>query len=188
MPNYVLDSSASNINSAINKVVGITSTPTAGNGNTVTSSGVKTYVDNSSAAVQASVNAISKTVYTGASDGTVSGVTTAGAALFTKSYQSPDFTLYSDDVTVGAPHGLGGVPFMFQAYYKCHVANNGYSVGDLINMDTINADHQKNYFANATHVYYRAMNDHHIVDRDGTSYINITSDSGNWRVTIRAFL
>lgn len=46
MPNYVLDSSAANINTAVNKVVAITSTPTAGNGNTVTSGGVKTYVDN----------------------------------------------------------------------------------------------------------------------------------------------
>lgn len=46
MPNYVLDSSAASVNNAINKVVNMTEQPTAGNDNTVKSSGVKTYVDN----------------------------------------------------------------------------------------------------------------------------------------------
>lgn len=179
MPNYVLDSSAANANTAINKVVAITSTPTAGNANTVTSGGVKTYVDNAVAAVQSDVDGITKTV---------NGVTTTKAVVFTKSFESTDQVLSGDSVTVQVAHGLGAIPFMFQAYYKCHIANNGYTAGELVCVSTINEGHQVSYFADATNIGIRAQNDHHIVDKDGGGYINITSDSSNWRIVFRAFL
>lgn len=60
MPNYVLDSSAANVNTAINKVVNITDQPTAGNDNVVKSSGVKTYVDNSVASSEATLQNFSR--------------------------------------------------------------------------------------------------------------------------------
>lgn len=179
MPNYVLDSSAASVNTAINKVVNITNQPTAGNDNVVKSSGVKTYVDNSVAAVQADVDAITKTV---------NGVTTAKSVVFTKSFESTDQVLSGDSVTVQVAHGLGAIPFMFQGYYKCHVANNGYTVGELVSINTINSDHQVNYFADATNIGIRTKNDHFIVDKDGEGYINITADASNWRIVFRAFL
>ena len=60
MPNYVLDSSAADVNNAINKVVNITDQPTAGNDNVVKSSGVKTYVDNSVASSEATLQTFSR--------------------------------------------------------------------------------------------------------------------------------
>lgn len=60
MPNYVLDSSAASVNSAINKVVNITDQPLAGNDNVVKSSGVKTYVDNAVASSETTLQSFSR--------------------------------------------------------------------------------------------------------------------------------
>lgn len=75
MPNYVLDSSAASVNAAINKVVNITDQPTAGNDNVVKSGGVKTYVDNSVAAVQSDVNTFKTPNVVGANSDTATQVT-----------------------------------------------------------------------------------------------------------------
>ena len=175
MPNYVLDSSAANVNTAINKVVNITDQPTAGNDNVVKSSGVKTYVDNSVAAVQADVDAITKTV---------NGVTTAKSVLLTKSFTGT-IPLPADSVTGSAAHGLGAQPFIFQGYLKCKVANNGYSVGDLVEISSRD-NHHPSVWADATNIYVRSSHDFYIVDPDGSDYVQATAT--NFDIELRGIL
>ena len=49
-----------------------------------------------------------------------------------------------------AAHGLGGEPRHFQPRHICKVANNGFSIGDWLFMETIG-----NVWWDATNVYHR---------------------------------
>ena len=175
MPNYVLDSSAASVNSAINKVVNITDQPTAGSNNVVKSGGVKTYVDNSVASVQTDVNGITKTV---------NGVTTTKAVVFTKSFTGT-IPMPADSVTGSAAHGLGAQPFIFLGYLKCKVANNGYSVGDLVNISARD-NHHPGVWADATNIYVRSSHDFYIVDADGNDQVRATP--ANFDIELRGIL
>lgn len=178
---FTIPHDADTIANAITKVVNTQSTGTlADNANLANNSVIKSYVDTVVDAVQTDVDGITKTV---------NGTTTTKAVVFTKSFESTDQDLPGADVTLQVAHGLGAVPFMFQAYYKCVVANNGFIVGELASINTINANHQVNFFADDTNVSLRNIsNDHYVANKDGTSYLNISTVASSWKVVFRAFL
>lgn len=178
MADYTLSMTAAQADAAITANVGINAAPTTASSKTVTSGGVKTYVD----AVSTNLTALGAKVTK-----TVNGATTQNI-LFTKSFESSDQALSADSVTLEVAHGLGAVPFMFQGYYKCVTANNGYAIGDLVQINTINESHMVTCFADATNIGIRTQASHYVVDLDGGGHVNITSISSSWRIVFRAFL
>ena len=182
---FTIPHDADTIANAITKVVNTQSTGTlADNANLANNTVIKSYVDAVQADLQGDIDGITKTV---------NGTTTTKAVVFTKSFESTDQDLPGADVTLQVAHGLGAVPFMFQAYYKCFVDNNGYIEGELVSINTINANHnanhQVNFFADDTNIGLRNIsNSHYVADKDGTSYLNISDISSSWRVVFRAFL
>lgn len=171
MPNYVLDSSASNANAAINKVVAITSTPTAGNANTVTSGGVKTYVDNADAVINARITK------------TVNG-STSNAVLFTKSFEGTAAINDSVVTIISVDHNLGTAPFFFSVYYKAKNANNGYSVGAIARI----TEESVYTWADSSKIYFLSPDlNHYVADANvSSSHVNVTST--NWELQFKAFV
>jgi hypothetical protein len=169
MPNYVLDSSATNANAAINKVVAITSTPTAGNANTVTSEGVKTYVDNADAAINARITK------------TVNG-STSNAVLFTKSFEGT--AAFDGTNIVSIAHGLGATPFSFAVYYKAKTVNNGYQIGDIAKPTSETAYS----WADGTYIYFRSSDaNYYVTHGAGSSAFELITGT-DWELSFKAFL
>jgi len=79
MPTYTLNNTATDIDSALQKVVAVTTTPIDGNPNMVTSGGVKAYVDTQDTALETSISTIQSELDTL----NVVSISTAGASSAT---------------------------------------------------------------------------------------------------------
>jgi hypothetical protein len=116
-------------------------------------------------------------------------IATLLAASFTTAYTSGELSLGSNAGGSFA-HGLGGQPSLVQGYIRCKTANQGYAVGDEVQVDNnYSSDDQRGltFGANATDVFYRCASNGsgpQVVPKGGGAFTGTTA--GSWRLIIRA--
>lgn len=83
-------------------------------------------------------------------------------------------------------HGLGSAPTIAGAYYEAIVANNGYSVGDRIYVQSSDGDNARQHtlWTSSTEVGYSSSTFPAVRNKAGTANFNF--DATNWRIYLYA--
>lgn len=115
-----------------------------------------------------------------------------GAPALTKSYQSSQQAI-SDGGTFTLAHGMGVVPKLITAHYVCTVANNGWSVGDLMDNTAVAYAPSSGggswgpiFAKDATNIVVRMGSAGFLVGNKTTGAIGAGNNS-QWEIVITAF-
>lgn len=115
------------------------------------------------------------------------------ATVFTKEYTSAEQAITAGGLLTLA-HGLGVVPKLVVGQLICKTAENGYAIGDVIEMPltNLNSTAANGYGCNArkdtTNVYIRYGSNASLWPAvNGTTGVYATLSAANWRLVVRAF-
>lgn len=98
----------------------------------------------------------------------------------TPSFESAEIGCPAGSATTVAAHGLGRVPKSFGVYLRCKIAEEGWVVGDEIQLT-----HGVDTFANATSVGVVDASGIPLISR--TTFAGLNATAANWRLIFRAW-
>tara|TARA_Y100001937_G_C7089704_1_gene317080 strand:- start:42 stop:470 length:429 start_codon:yes stop_codon:yes gene_type:complete len=115
----------------------------------------------------------------------------SGNSILGSEFISSEQAVPASQTAISLAHGLGSVPKSFQWVLKCKSAEEGYSVGDEIDIDGLSfqnsATCRLSLFANATTVNFIYNNKLQVSKADATGVFDVTDADTNWKLVCRAF-
>lgn len=152
-----------------------------------------TRVVNTSGTTEGSVRSLADSVWEAGTNITPSLVAPSQvkAAISAVKYESSYFSI-TDGASISLTHGLGAVPDMVSVELKCVVAEDNYSVGDIIEIaittDSASAPEGVGIVKSATSLTVLVANNgpgEYVNKTDGTGEV---LKSANWDMKVRAYL
>ena len=112
----------------------------------------------------------------------------AGHSILGSEFISSEQAVPASATLVELTHSLGAVPKSFQWVAKCKSAENGYSVGDEIDVTTnSHASGRLSIFANSTKVFFIYHTKLTFANKDAGGTWDFTDADTNWKLVCRAF-
>jgi len=112
----------------------------------------------------------------------------AGNSILGSEFISSEQAVPASATLVELTHSLGAVPKSFQWVAKCKSAENGYAVGDEIDVTTnSHASGRLSIFANSTKVFFIYHTKLTFANKDAGGTWDFTDADTNWKLVCRAF-
>lgn len=128
-------------------------------------------------------------------DGSISLAKLAFTPPFTKYYNGSGELALGTNFAYTLPHGFGVAPTLFRTSLICKVAEGGYAIGDVVEVqpfcdltDTTSFTRGMSLVSDATNIYVRMVANAAIwtLVNKGTGALFATT-SANWRLIVRAW-
>jgi len=168
---YEIPLSADQIETALLRSYNADANPLPGSSNLVLSGGIRSYIDQVVAA-----EVVARTAAINA------------ALVFSQVFESGEIVVPADNSAITpVAHGLGGVPPLVMAFYRCLVDDNGYTAGDEVQMFPTDDSGSgiRALWADATQIgFHTYISMPRVVKKNANSYF---SPDANWAFVIRAW-
>ncbi len=130
--------------------------------------------------------------------GNITGIGSTTSGPFTAKYAtSSPVALPAAGATAAFAHGFGAQPFGYSLYLHCTGAENGWTVGDEVNMGAGNMQYRGsqanfNTWADATNVYVilnsEGSGQIQVMAKSTGTVFDIGSGGGSWKIVVRAWI
>ncbi len=112
----------------------------------------------------------------------------AGNSILGAEFISPEQSVPASATVLELTHSLGSVPKSFQWVARCKSAENGYAVGDEIDVTTnSHSSGRLSLYANATKVAFIYHTKLTFANKDAGGTWDFTNADTNWKLVCRAF-
>ena len=112
----------------------------------------------------------------------------AGPSFFGKEFISTEQAVPASETELVLTHGLGAVPKIFQWVIKCKSAENGYAVGDEIDVLTnSNPAGNLTIYANATKCVFSYTTGLEYALKGSSGEWTLSNADTNWKLICRAY-